>query len=82
MNLCNASDVGMAETCCCCGGWVYAADNPHPIPGRVPSLQYCSPECHDDWEGFLSDQDERHRKRREFEDWENALWANAWDGKS
>ena len=53
IHLCTATDVGMAETCMCCGGWVYAEGNTVPIPGSSPTLQYCSQECHDDWEGFL-----------------------------
>jgi len=66
IHLCTAADVGMAETCMCCGGWVYAEGNTVPIPGSSPTLQYCSQDCHDDWEGVLADEAEQRRKRKEF----------------
>lgn len=75
MNLCNASDVGMKDVCCCCGGWVYAAGNLHPVPGSVPALVYCSLECRDDWEDFLAAQDAQRAARKAFNDWEDALYA-------
>ena len=53
IHLCTAADVGMAETCMCCGGWVHAEGNTVPIPGSSPTLQYCSQDCHDDWEDAL-----------------------------
>jgi hypothetical protein len=73
--LCNASDCGMAETCMCCGGWIYAAGNLAPIPGSAPTLQYCSQECHDDWEGYLADREQRRIERQAFYDYEDALYA-------
>ena len=77
IHLCTAADVGMAETFMCCGGWVYAEGNTVPIPGSSPTLQYCSQDCHDDWEGVLADEAEQRRKRKEFYDGEDALYAAA-----
>jgi hypothetical protein len=48
----------MADTCCCCGGSASLGGTQHPIPGSVPSLRYCSMECHDDWEDYLARQAE------------------------
>jgi hypothetical protein len=53
---CTADDIGVRDECCCCGGWIYAAGNKESIVGSVPSLRYCSIECHDDWEDFLAEQ--------------------------
>ena len=77
IHLCTAADVGMAETCMCCGGWVYAEGNTVPIPGSSPTLQYCSQDCHDAWEGVLAYEAEQRRKRKEFDDWEDALFDAA-----
>lgn len=80
--LCDANDVGMGDTCCCCGGSASLGGTQHPIQGSVPALRYCSDECFVEWEDFLAERDRTAARRREFERWENALYADAWDGKS
>lgn len=82
IHLCDASDIGMADVCMCCSGWLYAEGNATPIAGSSPTLLYCSQICHDDWEGYLAKRDAAERSRREAEDRENAWFADQWDGRS
>ena len=56
--ICGPDDVAK-DTCCCCGGSASLGGTQFPIPGSVPSLSYCSLECHDDWENYLAEQDEK-----------------------
>lgn len=44
------------DECCCCGGSATLGGTQDAVPGSVPSLRYCSLECHDEWEDFLAEQ--------------------------
>jgi len=76
--LCTAEDIGLADSCCCCGGSASLGGTQDPVPGSVPSLRYCSIDCHDEWEGVLADREERRQREREEDD----AAAAEWDGKS
>lgn len=52
----------VTDECCCCGGSASLGGTQDPVPGSRPSLQYCSVECHDDWEDFLATQALREQR--------------------
>jgi hypothetical protein len=76
--LCTAADIGLADTCCLCGGSASLGGTQDPIPGSVPSLRYCSTECHDEWEDELA----RRREQAERQAAEDEAAAAEWDGVS
>ena len=53
LSACDAADVGVLDECCCCGGSATLGGTQEAVIGSVPSLRYCSTECHDEWEDHL-----------------------------
>ena len=63
LRLCTAEDMGMADTCCNCGGSASLGGTQPPIPGSRQSLRYCSVKCHDEWENRLVERAEAQDRR-------------------